>query len=417
MAPTVLYAGLLSIFTSGQLVLFSVGIDPSGADVLNREAQASVIRAAVFYMVAYCFFCAACVATNEIAGARPARYRAGPSLDDWRTALRSTGAVCIVVGAVPFMVANLHNFRVILTEGYSGYYAEGARISSPLLNLSYLFIVGLVFIGCGGVESHRKWAALALASVAILRLAAGDRGEGMIYLLTAYLVGTQLARVGKGRRLKLILVFIFAIIAIPAVGVIRQSFGGVGVGLLDSIREQNPFETTLQTTGGTLFPLVKIMELIPAAEPFAAGGTYVSSVAHLFPGFLRGPLTDIAADTGFSSPATWLMERMGMSYGPGFTPFAEAYMNFSWIGGCGAMFVYGVLFTTLLRVPTQVSSAGPLRVALVIASFALVGFSVRGSVNFVVPFLFRYVLVPGVAVALIAQGLRRSRGRKVGHGD
>ena len=409
-APVVLYAVFLSLFTSGQLILFSIGVEPSGADVLNREAAYSVARATAFYLTAFTLFCAGCLLTNEVKRNKPAREGPTPTPDDWQRSLLSVGGVCLVVGLVPFLVSNYHNFRVVLTEGYSGYYAEGARLESPLLSLSYLFITGLVFVGCAGRPRARDAAAGTLVAIALMRLAAGDSGEGMIYLLSGYLLRTQFARSDSGKRIMLVLIFAFALLAIPAVGLMRQSFGGGTGDLGTALQQDNPLETTLGTIGGTLFPLVSVVELVPAAVPYAAGATYLSSVTRLMPEILHaGPLADIAADPLYSSPATWLMNYRGMSYGPGFTPFAEAYLNFGWWAGCLALLLYGVLTALLLRLPNKASTAWPFRTALVLATFALLGFTVRGSFNLVVPFLFWYVFLPGVPVVLFAHRFRRKR--------
>jgi oligosaccharide repeat unit polymerase len=190
--------------------------------------------------------------------------------------------------------------------------------------------------------------------------------------------------------LQLISIIALVLMAIPAIGLMRQSFGkSAATGTAQTETELNPVESTLDTMGGTLFPLVKVMELVPSGTPFVGGATYASSVIRLVPHSLRpGRLAELGSEPLYSSPATWLMKSLGMSYGPGFTPFAEAYLNFGWWGGGLAMFLFGMLFSSLLTVPNAKLSSWPLRMAVALASFALLGFSVRGSFNLVVPFLF-----------------------------
>lgn len=75
------------------------------------------------------------------------------------------------------------------------------------------------------------------------------------------------------------------------------------------------------------------------------------------------------------------------------------------------MLVFGIICALVLRLPRAGSIAWPVKTAFVLATFALLGFTVRGSFNLVVPFSVHYILLPGFALALTANGFRKARER------
>lgn len=411
LSPVVLYSLFLSLFTSGRLVLLSLGIEPPGADIVMREATHSTVRAAAFYLCAFSSYCIGAALVNVLPYAARQGGRVKVSAEEWRRSLASVGALCATVGFLPFAVANFNNFRVVLTGGYSEYYQPGARLDSPILALGYLFVTGVIFWGCSGGLRRQRTAAIAMTVIGLLRLAIGDRGEGMIYLLTALILTRQL-RSGRASWVAPGLVAGFAVFAIPAIGLLRQSFGSGNVSLQEAFLAQNPLVTTLETLGGTIYPLIKVMELVPLDTEFTLGASYLSGLLRIVPTrLLPGWLGEVSTDPLTASPASWLMQRLGLSYGQGFTPFSEAYMNFGWFGGCIFLLIFGLAIGALMRLPGG-SESSRLRVAFVVAFFALCGFSVRGSFNFVLPYLLRYVLVPCLLVVIFAHAIHGRERRR-----
>lgn len=409
-SPLVLFSILLALFTTGQLTLYSFGIEPEGADVLNRENWTYVKAATVFFLHAYlCFGIGTLLAARRDRPAREPR-RPHPSREDWQGGLLAVGGIALVLSAVPFALSTFNTLRVVWTSGYSNYYREGARVETPFAGLSYLFITGLVFLGCSANRNARRFALTTLVLIALLRLAGGDRGEGMIYFLTAFLLHTQVRDTTKQVRAQPLIIGGVAILAIPWIGSLRQSFGAGGGGVAPSLLEDNPIVATLQTLGATLFPLVKVVELVPLSQSHIMGSSYLAGPLRLIPGPLQiGFVKELTQDPVSASPANWLMKTLDMTYGPGFTPFAEGYLNFGFWGGCLALLCFGFAYGKLLSLPVWASRVGPFRSALALSSFALVGFSVRGSFNIAVPFVTRYTVLPLVLAMIAAHTIRRRR--------
>lgn len=421
LAPAVMYALLLALFTIGQVSLFTFGVVPGDADVLKREAPESIAEALTFFLPAYAFFGCGLLASRLLILRREHAQSDGrgvrqsePTREDWQSGLQFAGVLCISIGVLPFLWSNLRNLSIVWSSGYSRYYEEGARLNSPLVGLGYLFVTGLILVGCSGNMRTRRAAIAALVGVGALRLLSGDRGEGLIYLISALMLSTSTTpHVGARRRVAPVALGLFAIMVIPVIGVLRHTWASGEGTVGEALAEESPLTGTLTTLGATLHPLVKTMELVPDAESHLMGASYVASLALVLPGVLRiGSLEPLASTPLTGSPATWLMQTIGMSYGPGFTPFAEGYLNFGSIGGYLALFVLGLFMGTLLHTPSWRLPSGPVRVAVALAAFALIGFSVRGSFNFVPSFTIRYVLLPLLLTNISAHTYRRRRLRK-----
>lgn len=408
--PPVVFALLLSIFSSGWLILRAFNAQEAPNDVLSRLPTDSLNNAAMFYLVAYAFFGLGMIVVGpkgREVEERTDDHERELREDARRKALVRVGSVCAWIGVIPFAVINFNNFSVLIDGGYSAYYAPDARISNPILALGHYLIVGLVFLGVAADGRRARGALWGLLAIAVLRLLAGDRGEGFIYLLTVAMIWrtqTAAAPVRRLSKLRSGLYLVCGVLLIPAIGSFRQFYGGGTWNLRAVLIEQNPVVETLRTLGTTLYPLVRVVELVPRSNDYLLGGSYLSGPLRLLPSGLR---PDWATEPLYSSPANWLRERMDLSYGPGFTPFAEAYLNFGFVVGCFVLFVVGMGSALLLRVSPSASTT---RLAIVFTTFALAGFAVRGSSNFVAPYLVRFVVIPvAVASTIAASNLRARR--------
>lgn len=399
LTPIVVVSVLLFLFSAGKVMLVSLGVDFPATDVLFREDIHAVARAYSFVLVAFAWYMVGVTVVPSVSEPTEMRDRKF----NWRSGIFLSGVLCLVAGLPSFVVVNVSNFSIVRTQGYSGYYEEGARLESPLLGLSHLFISGLIFIACAGSRRARRYCIIFIVLVALLRLSLGDRGEGFIYIFTAYFL-TLVDRDTARRRTKLLAAAVVLAMALltPVIGAYRQTFGG-GVDDFAGLRLWQLTVETLSVLGATLFPTVKITELVEAGWPLSSGLSYVASFARLIPGPIRiGPVGDFVSEDLYGSPGKWLQDSLGLSYGPGFTPFAEAYLNFGYAGGVVALLVVGVLFGLLFRLPASLGNASLIRLVVCICSFALVAFVVRGSMNTFVPYLFRYVALPLVLAWLIA---------------
>jgi len=395
-APPVIFAILLSLFTSGWLLLRALNIEVDEYDILSREDTGSLILGTRFYLLAFPMFCSGAVLAGARIGGGPRAEREATRLT---SGLIQAGHLCIAVGLLPYVLLNANNVAVVFSRGYSAYYEDGSRLDGPLVLLGYYFVVGLVFLAVAASPRRARRAVRILVAVGLIRLIAGDRGEGTIYLLAALMISQYRGFRSPSNRRDLVRAVATAALlslVIPAIGALRHGYGGgEPFRVRESLLAANPIAVTLNTIGTTMYPLVKVIEATGSDQPLLHGGSYVSGIGRLLPewilpGWLNEPL--------YASPGVWLQDRMGLSYGPGFTPFAEAYLNFGYIGGAVSLLGLGLLSTRAL---TITRNASPARGAFAFGVFVLTGFAVRGSFNYVIPQVVRYVCLPLVAAMML----------------
>lgn len=404
--PVVLSSVFVFLFSSGQVMLHAADVPMLTYNLFDRLSLSS-IRSALQFLIpgfaAYQLGVLLAVRKNSI-------WRAGGSLNSVSACgdkvVERAGLILVLVGIVPYGLFLVNNLTIVRGLGYLAYYQmPGLRLSSAISGLGYYLLAGLALLVVGGSPRAKRIAIAGIVVIAILRLVAGDRGEGFVYLLAAYLL--HVSFVGRTRRLTtlsgsalgLLLVYSVSLVGAFRMNLVRS--GGSLATLIGGLTPGRAIVSTLENLGGTLLPLVRVMELVPLYQSPVHGGSYLASLILLIPSALRvGVLGDIASRTILSSPPEWLMSTLNMSFGPGFSPFAEAYLNFGW-GGIAAMFVYGVILTRLVSPRAGKRTSLSLAKGLGILAFMLFAMASRGSVNFIAAFYLRYVLVPWALVILL----------------
>jgi len=86
---------------------------------------------------------------------------------------------------------------------------------------------------------------------------------------------------------------------------------------------------SLSVMGYSASSLLYTMRYVPSLEPFCYGTTILFGMTTFLPNLFGIFGT---RSLGRYSLSKWLMEHLGISYGPGFSIAAEAYINFGWLG-------------------------------------------------------------------------------------
>lgn len=407
--PIVAFSVFVFMFSGARLLLLSFGNEPEFYDVVFLQESSAVYRAFEFVIIGYGWFALGAIL---IPLRKIRKHGHGTEKSpDWGRGLKLVGSLCLVLGLPAYAISSFHNFQVVTSSGYMGYFAEGARIESSFVGLSYFFVTGLVFLGCSGHPRLRAISVGALVLISVQRLLLGDRGEGFIMLFAAYFVyslcSDEQTRNGKGgskRRIWSLALTSSVLLLVPVIGALRQTYGGNGRLDIDGGIFSLPIET-ISTVGTTVYPTIKIVELVDQGWPLANGLTYAASVARVLPSILRfGHAEALVDNDQYGNPGQWLQDFLELNYGQGFTPFAEAYLNFGFIGGVGALFLLGVVFGMLFRLDSGNANSSLGRIAWCIAVFALVAFVARGSLSTALPFIVRYVAIPMAFVIFVAYG-------------
>lgn len=412
--PIVLSSVFLFLFTSGQLVLHSFGVAYEPFDLfrmLSLTTLRDCIRFVILGFAAYQFGVLLAVRRGLCWRIAAADAPHDESVDP---AAMNVGLLLVLVGVIPYGIYLYTGLSLVMTAGYRAYYAlDAARLNSGVVALGYYLLAGLVLIVVGGRPQYKRAAAAAIVIIALARLAAGDRGGGFAMLLSVYLLhATFIARRVKTQIIWGIIMILGLMYAVSVLAAIRGSYAQ-GLDVLSVVSAElarsNPLTSTLGTLGGTLFPLARVMELVPVSQDFIAGGSYLGAIVLLLPRPFRiGVFSQFSTNPLLASPATWLMGALGMTYGPGFTPFAEGFLNFGW-WGLLALCAYGLLMGRLVSPDVKGERDAALARGLGILAFLLLAMASRSSMNYVVTFYVRYVLVPYLLVVLVRRSGRKRR--------
>lgn len=403
--PIVLFSCFLFIFSSGQLVLYSFGISINDFNIFERLDPAILQYSILYLILGYSMY-----QTGVIYALRNGNvfknYLIKPKSEPNKI-IFTIGLCFFALGIIPYLVALIHSLKIVSTLGYSAYYQEGTRLNNLYTGLGYYTYTGLILIITAGKKYQKQLALLVLVLIAIISLLAGDRGDGMVIILAAYLLYIYFILKRKPRVLPTILLLTFLMTLVPLIGTLRHSATmNSDINLISLLIDSNIIVSTLTNLGGTIWPLTKIIELIPSQQDILWGGSYIVSLLLLIPSFLRiGYLGNI--DLVYTSPANWLMKSLDMTYGPGFTPFAESYMNFGW-GGILFMAVFGFFVTKLLSIRAKHSKDIPLMMGLSILCFLLLAMGARGSFNYMIAFPIRYALFPFIVIRIVENRYRQA---------
>lgn len=406
-SPVIFFNVLVFLFTSGQLLLFSLNITPIGYNVFRDVSVISSIDALRFSIPAYIFFSLGNSISINIKQRRDLRryqLNCGKDSGNLESNVRDWGIIFLLLGILPFSIVMGNNLIVVLSSGYSAYYEESARVSNVWGFFSYYFYVGILLIWATGKAKIKKFCLFVLLVVIILFFIVGDRGSAISLLIALYMLNSQTKKYTKNSN-KVILVFI-VVIAMASIQVIADWRSIVNLDysfykiISRSLIENNILVSTLSNLGGTLFPLTKTIELVPSGRFYLLGGSYLTAVLYLIPSFLRvGFLNDLDRMLEYSSPGSWLMQELSLSYGPGYTPFAEAYLNF---GRFGVVFMgfLGYFFAKILSI-SYFKENKNISIAMQALSFFLFSMSARASINYLIAFWVRYILLPIVIIRFL----------------
>lgn len=412
--PLVYFSIILYLFSAGQTFLLLLDLDFGNYNVFERIGNNDATSdAIIFYTCSYVLFHLGVLFSMFFED----KIKVGSAFDNinfehktFKNALLITGYLLIIIGIIPFTTTLINNIQVFVTYGYSGYYKmEDVRVSNLFSGFLYYVYTGTIFVIVSSSMKIKKVMVLFLLVFSIIKFLLGDRGDGIVFALSSYLLYVKfIQNNNKNNNMKnfvsISVIALLLMTLIPVISIYRHDNLSIST-LIETLLSENPIVSTLQNLGSTLYPLAKTIELIPSYEDPIYGGSYFTSLLLLIPSIFRfGIIGEITSNPLYYSPANWIMDVLNMSYGPGFTPFAEAYLNFGWLGTIFMVF-YGFLIGKLLNFNDFFKEIQPMKTkffsGLTILCFLFFAMSSRGSFNFLIAYYFRYIIIPIIFVYII----------------
>lgn len=227
------------------------------------------------------------------------------------------------------------NMIQVLKYGYASLYETSA--TSPIYNIfssiKMFFWPGLIIL-CMANKNNKKLIhfvfLLAIIDIALC-IISGTRSDAiMISLVFFWLYSSEFKTINLKQ---IIVILILGLIGAKVFTVvfdlrIMQEKSLSKILNLVLHPKTNVFINVLNEFGFNIFSLYYTMQLVPSVDNFGYGYTYFASIMAVIPSFFMGGYS-------FSDNAAlpdWLMNRLDMDYGPGYTIVAESFYNFGYLG-------------------------------------------------------------------------------------
>ena len=337
----------LYIFSFGQILLFSIGIDKSYLFVFKVSNYNDIYWAEYYSILSLILFHIGQMVFIS------APFKNLTKDKDETNSLRFIAILGLILSVAPFIYNLLSKFIVSMTSGYSALYTQGYAQNSIIYYLSNFFIPSIFIVYYYNDKKIIQNAiSIILLLIIIMDLLIGARGDAFT-ILTAFLLlkYTSGEAIGKKQLFKIIIATILVITIIPIIANYRsaedKSIKSLATISSETLFNQNksPIVSTIAELGGSIHPLILTKKIIPQREPYKYGESYAASIAMIIPSKLLGgySMADKAALD------IWLQDKLKMTYGPGYSLFAETYYNFGYYGGIVFSFALGLFFSFFLN--------------------------------------------------------------------
>ena len=267
--------------------------------------------------------------------------------------------LALILMSMPFyVISNFSQYLVIKAAGYGAQYENvsygissiGGKIGDffPVGVITLLFAWGKrnVFNRCNyGVKATVAY--LLVATYLFMELRLSQRTGVMLFAIAIVFVFYTNKKMPQKLCFLLIVVGLAAMVAMRMIDLLRR---GYIYDLSDFIayamdEENNAVLDFLGDIGWNLMTTVKFQEVIPDIRNYGFGASYLISLTSIIPNL---NFWDVHPAYRYGNISVWLQSYLGMSFGIGCTPVAEAYYNFGHMGFF-VFIIWGMLTVSLNR--------------------------------------------------------------------
>lgn len=417
-APYIIFLVSAYIFTFGQSMLYVFDKVSPERDLTKIFSAASIMPAQYLTLIFLIFF--------HIGGILSCRKKKAfgdgalgliSSLEDnirlnQINGIRAVGKLFLCISAIPYLIERFTIFFVVLSYGYTGIYMQEEKIGIfNMINiLSQYFIPGVLCMLLVENSKNKRYFFIALLIIeACFWLFTGGRSNGAIIvsiLLMYYHICIKSIRLKQS-----IVVAVIGFFFVALLGVISENRSESNVSfsksLSESFNNSNAFYSAISEMGGSMYPMITTMELVPNRYDYKYGTSYLYAATSVIPNL---GFWDLHPAMKYGNMNDWLQKAMDLNYGPGFSIVAEAYINFGNYGFL-VMLLMGYLFGLIFNIDIR-DKRNPLLIVLSFVFCYLVIKTVRNSFLATARSIFYYIIPIYLIVVYMYRGRLNSRIRK-----
>lgn len=247
--------------------------------------------------------------------------------------IQMVGWFFFLISAYPYFSDLIQSLLLSIAYGYSALYGGDPTVGLDTLpsQIGQLLIPSVICLFIGYKNNHlmRNVCLSILLMISILLILSGGRSMGVILL--AQIVVMYNYCIKPISKKGVVLLLISAIGLLSVLSAIEETRNDYNRSLSD-IKIEQSYEGVVNTVaemGLSMSCLIKTQELVPESENYRYGKTYLYSFTTIIPNLGFWKYHPAKKEANMSE---WLTEKMGLSYGTGFSTCAEAYINFGFWG-------------------------------------------------------------------------------------
>ena len=347
------FSVFLFIFSTGQVILYSLGIDTSQMNVFKNASLNEIISATTFFIITYQFYIIGIIAFTKKENKTDYKKIENGKLI---SSIKIVATIMIFLSAYQYLYKLISYLKISLTYGYASLFksVNNENPSGMMEYLKYLFLPGwiLLLFAYKDNKIKRRIIEIILLTIALIQIFIGSRGASIpILIILIFFIIKYKEDLNKKDILKVGIILAAVLMVIPIFKNFRLISNKSITSLMQTIKqsqEDNFIIETIEELGSTMYPYILTERAVPFKQDFKYGESYIASVLMLIPSQLLGGesfATKAALDT-------WLQDISSLSYGPGFSILAELYYNFGKIGPVMGFFIgafYSIIFNIKLK--------------------------------------------------------------------
>lgn len=357
--PYVFYLLACYIFMYGQCLLWALSLEFEYKDLFKWYTPEEIFLGQVFSLL-----CLLALHLGAIISAKDNSKQFNElddnplinknQLDLSFQAIKITAWILFAVSVVPFLYNTINNVVYVINNSYHSMYerpANTGRLGSMMSILEAFFIPSL-FMLLIAYQKKRSITAFVLC-LCVLYIASqfviGLRSFAFLVFITFICAWHYLIKPFKSRHIIILVIVAYLLLSVGTIiastrNLTDRSFSDYIESYKAASEEANPAVTLIAELGWTMGNTIEVMKQIPANYDFRYGSSYLFSLTTVIPNL---GFWSVHPATQYAQLGTWLQGVMGIDFGPGFSPIAEAYTNFGWFGTIFMVFE-GAIFGRLL---------------------------------------------------------------------
>lgn len=407
--PYIIFLVAAYIFTFGQSLLFVFGKVSPERDLTTVFSPVAIMPAQFFTLIFLNFFHIGGILSCKNVGqykmwGQCNSYIEEQNLRNQIKGIRKIGTVFICISLIPYIIERTTLYGVVSVMGYSGMYMQEAKvgISNIVSILSQYFIPGVLSLLLIERDKRRRFFFIALLMVEIcFWLYVGGRSNAVIVM--SILLMYYHVCVKPIKKKQAIVIAALAFCFISSLSIIAETRNNKNIDVQDAMsnafNDTNAFYDAISEMGGSMYPMITTIELVPSEYNYMYGSSYLYSLTSVIPNL---GFWDLHPAMKYGNLNEWLQKAKNLNYGPGFSIVAEAYINF---GAYGFLFmlILGYCFGSIFNFDIK-DKRNPLLLVLSFIFCFLVTKTVRNSFLATVRGVFYYILPMYLIVTYIYNG-------------